>query len=84
LENMVHIMTSCSSSGQKEVWELTKLLLNKCKIPWQSLDMAKILSCAISVFKASNGKRDSGKERFYQLVISSSAQVIWNAQCCCK
>ncbi|KAK0209606.1 hypothetical protein IW262DRAFT_1281551 [Armillaria fumosa] len=81
LENMAHIMTSCESPGQKEVWELTKSLLEKRGIQWRPLSMANILSCAIPIFKTLNGGRDKGKERFYKIVVSSSIQVIWNARC---
>ncbi len=35
------------------------------------------------MFKSENGTRDSGKERFYRIIISTSTQVIWNARCEC-
>ncbi len=81
LESMEHILTECSSPGQKEVWELTKALLEKRRITWRTPSMATIQSCAIPKFKKQNGMRDSGKERFYRIVMSTSAQVIWNACC---
>ncbi|KAK0443025.1 uncharacterized protein EV420DRAFT_1622933 [Desarmillaria tabescens] len=81
LESMEHILTSCTTPGQKEVWDLTKTLLEKRKIPWHSPSMAMIQTCVVPVFKRRNGKCDSGKERFYRIIISSSVQVIWNARC---
>ncbi len=83
LENMEHIMTLCNSPGQNEVWELTKTILEKRGITWSPPSMAMILSCPIPMFKSENGTRDSGKEHFYRIIISTSTQVIWNARCEC-
>ncbi|KAG7440645.1 uncharacterized protein BT62DRAFT_910087, partial [Guyanagaster necrorhizus] len=80
-EDMEHIMTVCSSTGQKEVWKLTEKLLEKHGILCQhTLSMTNILACAIPVFKAPNRNRDRRKEWFYDITISLSMQVIWNAQ----
>ncbi|KAK0436131.1 hypothetical protein EV421DRAFT_1716134 [Armillaria borealis] len=43
--------------------------------------MSNILACAAPVFKSQSGHRESGKECFYQIVVSSSVQTIWNAHC---
>ncbi|KAK0216892.1 hypothetical protein IW262DRAFT_1276232 [Armillaria fumosa] len=80
-EDMAHIMTECSSPGQKEVWELTRKLLEKREIPWHLLSMANILACMVPIIKAPNGNRDSGRECFYHIIMSLSMQVIWNARC---
>ncbi len=81
LESMEHILTTCSSPGQKEIWELTKTLLEQRDIPWQPPSMATILASTVPIFLRQNGMRDSGKERFYKIVVTTSAQVVWNARC---
>ncbi|KAK0434490.1 hypothetical protein EV421DRAFT_1717561 [Armillaria borealis] len=43
--------------------------------------MVNVLACAVPVLQTPSGNRDSGKERFYRITMSSSIQVIWNARC---
>ncbi|KAK0468843.1 hypothetical protein IW261DRAFT_1345740 [Armillaria novae-zelandiae] len=81
LESMDHILLRCSSPGQREIWELTKKLLEMRGIPWHQPEMSNILTCAAPVFKSQSGHRESGKERFFRITISSSVQTIWNARC---
>ncbi len=81
VENMEHILTECSSPGQKEIWELTRQLLETRDIPWHPPKLAHILACASPIFKSPNGHRDKGKEQFFRIVVSSAAQTIWNARC---
>ncbi|KAK0477472.1 hypothetical protein EDD18DRAFT_1312745 [Armillaria luteobubalina] len=81
LEDMEHIMTLCKTPGQKEIWNLTRKILEKRGIQWQPPSMANILSCSVPVFKSRNGIRDSGKERFFRIIMSMSIQIIWNTRC---
>lgn len=81
LESMEHILTECSSPGQHEIWQLARSLLERRGIPWHPPSLATILTCAIPEFKHPTGYRDSGKERFFRIVMSSSAQTIWSARC---
>ncbi|KAK0477999.1 hypothetical protein EDD18DRAFT_1087461 [Armillaria luteobubalina] len=78
---MEHILTECSSPGQKEIWELTRQLLKTRDIPWHPPKLSHILACASPVFKSPNGHRDKGKEHFFRIVVSSAAQTIWNTRC---
>ncbi|KAK0201952.1 hypothetical protein DFS33DRAFT_1462420 [Desarmillaria ectypa] len=71
LESMKHILTKCSSPGQK----------GRRGIPWNPPTISNILACTSPVFKSAGGNRDSGKERFYRIVVSSAGQTIWNARC---
>ncbi len=81
IENMCHILTECSSLGHKEIWELTKELLEQCDIPWRNPNMSSILACTSSTFKSQNSHREYGKECFFKIMVSSSVQTIWNSQC---
>ncbi|KAF9021559.1 hypothetical protein BDZ89DRAFT_957347 [Hymenopellis radicata] len=81
VESLEHILTKCTSPGQKEVWQLAKSVLENRLIPWREPSLATILSSPMPVFKDWNDKRETGKERRYRIVITSSAQVIWNARC---
>ncbi len=81
LESMEHILMRCSSPGQNEVWELTRKLLELKDISWHQPEMSNVLACAAPVFKSQSGHRESRKEHFYRIVVSSSVQTIWNAHC---
>ncbi|PBK84287.1 hypothetical protein ARMGADRAFT_1048260 [Armillaria gallica] len=81
IENMCHILTECSSPGQKEIWELTKELLEQRDIPWCNPNILLILACTSPTFKSQNGHREYRKERFFKIVVSSSVQTIWNTWC---
>ncbi|KAK0493533.1 hypothetical protein EDD18DRAFT_1078253 [Armillaria luteobubalina] len=65
LESMDHILMRCSSLGQKEIWGLTRKLLELRDIPWHQPEMSNILACAAPVFKSQSGHRESRKERFF-------------------
>ncbi|KAK0476122.1 hypothetical protein IW261DRAFT_1339830, partial [Armillaria novae-zelandiae] len=81
IESMEHILVKCSSPGQKEVWDLTKSLLEWRNITWHTPKMSNILACAAPSFTSENGRRENGKERFFRIVVSSAVQTIWNARC---
>ncbi|KAF8909537.1 hypothetical protein CPB85DRAFT_1221995 [Mucidula mucida] len=81
IESMKHILTECSSPGQKEIWEMTKDLVENRLIPWRTPSVATILSSVKPIFKNWDDKRESGKERFFRIVMTTTAQVIWNARC---
>ncbi|KAK0244533.1 hypothetical protein EDD85DRAFT_945872 [Armillaria nabsnona] len=77
LEDMAHIMTSCESPGQKEVWELTKSILEKRGIPWHTpLNGQYSLMCRPSL---QNSQRDQRLRK--GTLLPNSVQVIWNARC---
>ncbi len=76
---MEHILTTCSSPSQKEIWVLTKTLLGQQNISWQLPSIVTILASAVPIFLKQDGMQDSGKEHFYKLIVTISAQVVWNA-----
>ncbi|KAK0463302.1 hypothetical protein IW261DRAFT_1347940 [Armillaria novae-zelandiae] len=78
---MSHILTACESPGQKEVWGLAKTALEKKGVEWHAPTLGLLLACCLPMFKSEKGKRESGKERFYRIIISISIQVIWGLQC---
>ncbi|KAF9018689.1 hypothetical protein BDZ89DRAFT_959830 [Hymenopellis radicata] len=81
VESLDHILTKCKSPGQAEVWELAKHVLEDRMIPWREPSIAAILSSPMPVFKDWDDKRETGKERLYRIIMTSSAQVIWNSRC---
>lgn len=81
LDSIEHIMTACSMPGQKEIWDLTKLALEQREIPWSPPSLATVLTSTSSVLKSLAGNWDSGREHFYQIIMTSSVQVIWNVRC---
>ncbi|KAK0467448.1 hypothetical protein IW261DRAFT_1346353 [Armillaria novae-zelandiae] len=78
---MSHILTTCESPGQKEVCLLAKNILEKKGIEWRAPTLSLLLACCLPTFKSEKGKRESGKERFYRIIMSISIQVIWGLRC---
>ncbi|KAK0233991.1 hypothetical protein IW262DRAFT_1333787 [Armillaria fumosa] len=57
IESMEHVMTSCQSPGQTQIWELTEEILPKKGIEWRAPTLGLILTLGMPVFKNEAGKR---------------------------
>ncbi|KAK0477132.1 hypothetical protein IW261DRAFT_1338897 [Armillaria novae-zelandiae] len=60
---------------------MAEALLSKKGIEWRSPTLGLLLACCLPTYKSESGKRDTGKERLYRLVMSISIQVIWSIRC---
>ncbi|KAK0238413.1 hypothetical protein EDD85DRAFT_768363, partial [Armillaria nabsnona] len=58
------------------IWLKTKTLLTRKGREWRTPTLGLLVSC-MPVFNSRNGTRDSGKERFYWIIMTISIQVIW-------
>jgi ribonuclease HI len=83
LESMEHILTQCNYNGQAEIWKLTKNLWER-KFPgkdWRMPTLGTVLSCGVAYFTNEKGKRKSGHERLYRIMIAEAAYLIWKMRC---
>ncbi|KAE9382298.1 hypothetical protein BT96DRAFT_845652, partial [Gymnopus androsaceus JB14] len=70
-----HILTECRCNGQETIWGLAKEIWEKKGYRWRKPDLGDILTCALPKFnKNKNGEGDS---RFFRILISESARLIW-------
>ncbi|KAJ7673161.1 hypothetical protein DFH06DRAFT_1359054 [Mycena polygramma] len=71
-KTMDHVLTKCEVAGQKEVWELASEL-------WQmktGQELAKPTTGQIMACAAIK-KKDKGTTRFFRILVSESAHLIW-------
>jgi exonuclease III len=81
IESMEHILTQCDAPGQKEVWALAQRLFEQ-KMPtsWPGIEYGTILgSCAADI--AGPLPSAQGINRFYKILMITSAQFIWAMRC---
>ncbi|KZV64429.1 hypothetical protein PENSPDRAFT_588409 [Peniophora sp. CONT] len=80
---MEHILTQCPSPGQSELWaEAKKLWAEKGRGPWPEGNLLGVaLAAGIMRYKKSNGKRDLGAERFFQILGITTLISIWRLRC---
>ncbi|KAL0566859.1 hypothetical protein V5O48_015140, partial [Marasmius crinis-equi] len=76
-ESIRHILLECNAPGQNEIWSLAKEMWENKNTPWPRLGLGTILSCGHTTFETAEGKPDPGTSRFYQILISESAYLIW-------
>ncbi|KAF9266931.1 hypothetical protein L218DRAFT_857161, partial [Marasmius fiardii PR-910] len=79
-EIMRHILLKCRAPGRKQIWDLTKRLWRRRGLPWPKLGMGTILSCGYTTFKTDDDEVDYGASRFYQILMSESAYLIWKTR----
>ncbi|KAJ7158298.1 hypothetical protein C8R43DRAFT_1095917 [Mycena crocata] len=80
-ETMEHILFSCESPGQAEVWSLAKKMRLLAHNDWPEPSFGLVLGCALAVFKTDDGKPDLSSARLYRMIISESIWAIWKMRC---
>lgn len=80
-ESMNHILSLCSRPGRKEIWSLTRRILEKRGIEWWEPTIGMIVSCGIPIMVSEDGRRLTGNERLYRIVMCLSARLIWTLRC---
>ena len=85
LESMEHVLTQCEIPGQAEIWKLAKELwsMRGASIPWIDPTFGNILASPSVTYKAQQGggKPDKGSTRFYRILMTESAHLIWRIRC---
>lgn len=76
---MTHILLQCDTPEGKIIWEMAKKLWRKkSRRDWPKLKNAgSIIACTVPNFRTEDGKIKSGENRFYKILISESAHLIW-------
>ncbi|KAE9386640.1 hypothetical protein BT96DRAFT_948981 [Gymnopus androsaceus JB14] len=74
-ESLEHILTTCRCNGQEIIWNLANEAWEKKGYNWRKPDLGDILTCALPKFN--KNKNEEGDLRFYRMLISESARLIW-------
>lgn len=79
---MDHILTSCLAPEVKIIWMLAERLWRKKMNFWPEIKNAgAVMACALADFQSSKGKKQTGANRLYRILISESAYLIWKLRC---
>ncbi|KAG6914510.1 hypothetical protein DXG01_009287 [Tephrocybe rancida] len=83
LETMEHILSECSSPGQKEIWRLAQTLWTKKTRngKWRQPSTPSILVNAMAPDQGKKNEPDDGTPRFLKLLTTESAHLIWKLRC---
>lgn len=77
-ESMQHILLECEEPCRKMIWNLAEDLWKMKRDQWPELkNIGSILACTMAIFKDAKGKRMAGANRFYRILITESAHLIW-------
>lgn len=80
---MTHVLTECDAPGQRIIWTLAESLWEK-KNPntWPEItNIGSIIRGSLANFTTAEGQRDPGSNRFFRILISESAHLIWRIRC---
>lgn len=81
-DSMTHILMECDAPGQKEVWVLAREIWKAKHLPWPRVNsLGVITGCGMSKFLSKTGKHKLGAERFYRILMTESAYLIWKIRC---
>jgi hypothetical protein len=81
-DSMVHILTECGAPGQREIWNLAKDIWEAKHSFWPTVNnLGTITGCGMVKFMSKTGQHKLGAERFYQILITESAYLIWKIRC---
>lgn len=82
MESMEHILTDCTDGPQSVAWgQAKKLWTQKTNIRWPAVSFGTILGCRAIHFPKHNSSHRLGLERFYKILITESAHLIWVIRC---
>lgn len=82
MENMEHILTQCTASGQETIWNLAKLLCKVRGIKWKELSLGLALGCSLAAPRHSNPRQSSTPINcMYRITMSELAHLIWKLRC---
>ncbi|KZP05599.1 RnaseH-domain-containing protein, partial [Athelia psychrophila] len=81
-DSMDHILTECDSPEVNTIWPLAEKLWRKKMPNWPEIrNTASILACGLAEYKTEDGKKLTGSNRLYRIIISESAYLIWKIRC---
>ena len=89
-ESMEHILTQCTASPVRTIWNLARQHWPHAEIPWPEINIGTILGCGSLTLPANHPpgenrrrqrSRTTGKLRLLQILISESAHLVWALRC---
>ncbi|EIM86443.1 uncharacterized protein STEHIDRAFT_28039, partial [Stereum hirsutum FP-91666 SS1] len=80
-ESMRHILEECQAPERERIWSLARELCEQKGIAWPQMTIGTILTSGLANFKTERGKRRPGANRFFQILVTSSAHLIWVLRC---
>ncbi|KAI0342569.1 ribonuclease H-like protein [Trametopsis cervina] len=80
-ESMQHILTECESPAKQLVWRLAESAWMRKHHAWPPLHLGNILGAALADFSDNNGKRAPGASRFFRILVTESAHLVWKLRC---
>ena len=75
-EDMEHILTTCKARARETLWSLADNLWKRRSGSPLPHRLGDILGCGLAEF-STGGKPDKGKNRFYRILVSETAYLIW-------
>ncbi|KAJ7239221.1 hypothetical protein B0H12DRAFT_1025321 [Mycena haematopus] len=80
-ETMEHILTECEAPGRRKLWDMAQTLWEMRGYQWPEVTIGGILACGFAEVEDARGKKDSGANRLYRILISETAHLIWKFRC---
>ncbi|KAH9832069.1 uncharacterized protein C8Q71DRAFT_714717 [Rhodofomes roseus] len=80
-ETMEHIMTLCQAPGRDVVWDLAGSIWRKKQAEWTRPSYDEIMGVGLRRWYTPKMKRRPTAERFWRILISESAYLIWCLRC---
>ncbi|KAK1219895.1 hypothetical protein PQX77_017375 [Marasmius sp. AFHP31] len=81
-ESVEHILTQCSQTWKRGVWDFAKSLWPKDYGRWPNITIGTVIGCGmVQIKNLESKKRIPGAERLYRILISECAHLIWKIRC---
>ena len=80
-ESLEHILSTCTTPGQKESWDLAEQLGKLRHQTWLKPGPAAIIACTQAHFSNQNGTLNPGDTRLYRILVTETAHLIWKIRC---
>jgi hypothetical protein len=82
LETMNHILTECRAEARTLVWELARgLFEKKTETVWPGTAYETIMGSCMADFREETEEKRQGLNRFYTILMMTSAYLIWVIRC---
>lgn len=80
-ESMIHILIDCESPERKLIWGLAEKAWHKKHPTWPAPHLGNIIGAPLAQFRNADGSRNGGAARFYRILMTESAHLIWKIRC---
>jgi hypothetical protein len=82
IETMEHILAKCASTARKRIWRLAEdIFRQRTEQDWPGADYGTILASCMPKFKGETQEESQALNRFYTILMMTSAHLIWALRC---